>query len=198
MPAPGGARVIAPDAVADAHLALATAALDVAAPGAAPLLDPGPVAGPALDAAVAQAGVELDALVARLEHRPWLAWRSRARAAVVRGRLALLAGDPAAAVAAACACRDALGRAGAARERLAADLVEGLALVAAGDAAGLDLLDAVLAATTASGSEALIAEAADALVVAAAHLATPSRGEAAAVRLTAALEGLAATRAALG
>ncbi|MEJ7844795.1 MAG: adenylate/guanylate cyclase domain-containing protein [Acidimicrobiales bacterium] len=198
VPAPGGARVIAPDAVADAHLALATAALDVAAPGAAPLLDPGPVAGPALDAAVAQAGMELDALVARLEHRPWLAWRSRARAAVVRGRLALLAGDPAAAVAAARACRDALGRAGAARERLAADLVEGLALVAAGDAAGLDLLDAVLAATTASGSEALIAEAADALVVAAAHLATPSRGEAAAVRLTAALEGLAATRAALG
>lgn len=198
VPAPGGARVVAPDAVADAYLALAGAALDVAAPGAAPLLDPASVAGLALDAAVARAEATVEALTARLEHRPWLAWRSRARAAVVQGRLAMLAGDHPAAGVAASACRDALGRAGAARERLAADRVEALALVAAGDAAGLDLLDAGLAATIALGSEPLVAEAADALVAAATHLGAPERGEAAAVRLAAARESLVATSVALG
>jgi class 3 adenylate cyclase len=105
-------RAVAPDVVADAYYALAEIALDAAGGGA----DADTVA-----IATHEAEFHLAALVAAHEADDWLAWRSAARIALVRGRIALLRGDRDAAAAFAADARTAVGRAGAEPELRAAE-----------------------------------------------------------------------------
>jgi class 3 adenylate cyclase len=138
-------RSVAVDAAAEAYLTLAAAALDIDEPADEPI-------------------GELADLLAR---DPWLAWRLEARLELTRARAALAAGDHAEAARLASSGRLRLDRAAARRERIVADRVEGEALVASGDASGLELLDRALSAAEALGSRYLVAETATALARAA-------------------------------
>ncbi len=157
-------RSVAVDAVAEAYLTLAAAALDRAEPP---------------DEAT-------DELAALLTRDPWLGWRLESRLELIRARAALAAGDPAEAARLASSGRLRLERAAARRERILADRIEGEALVAAGDESGLDLLDRALGAAEAFGSRYLVAETASALSRAADML-NEEQGKLARARAAAAL-----------
>jgi tetratricopeptide (TPR) repeat protein len=142
-------RHVAADAAAEAHLLLAHLALDA-------LNDPSvlPVGATAL--ALDEASAQLHALAEATEAEAWLSWRWSARAALVRGRIAVIIGDHELALAAADEVRAALGTTNARRELLAADRIEGEVLAAKGDRAGVALLSSALAAAEELGSPHLI------------------------------------------
>ena len=162
--AEAGRRQVAPDAVAEAHLVLAQLALDGLTTGDGP---PDPAA---LDAAAAEAERHCADLVAAHEANPWLAWRSLARIALVRGRIAMLRDDLDAAIVCANDARAALGRADARRERAVADRLEGEARARRGEAAGVELVAGALAAAEDIGSAHLVATTAAAMARAAGAL----------------------------
>jgi hypothetical protein len=161
-------RSVAIDAAAEAHLVLAHAAIDQVALG---------------EAEPASTEPALDALAALLAADPWLGWRLEARLELARGRAALVAGDAGGAREHAIAGRLRLDRAGAIRERLIADQLEGEALVALGDLGGFALLERAIVQAEAFGSPHLIAEA-SAAVVRAAGPVPPEQASAAMARAT--------------
>ena len=129
-------RSVAVDAAAEAYLTLAAAAMDCGESPEQPI----------------------DQLAALLARDPWLGWRLEARLELTRARAALAAGDPTEAARLANTARVRLDRAAARRERIAADRIEGEALVAAGDPSGFDLLDRALATAETVGSPYLVGE----------------------------------------
>ena len=124
-------RWVASDAASDIHVVLAHLALDAVRE------DPAPEA---LAIAVRDAEQHLEHLVAMHAVDPWLEWRSNARMALVRGRIALLRDEPDDAIERAAEARAAMGRAVARRELLAADLLEGEARSRLGEPTGAVLL----------------------------------------------------------
>jgi class 3 adenylate cyclase/tetratricopeptide (TPR) repeat protein len=167
-------RSVAIDAAAEAHLVLAHAAIDTVALGEAPPASVGPA---------------LEALASLLAADPWLGWRLEARLELARGRAALVAGDPAGAREHAIAGRLRLDRAGAIRERLVADRIEGEALVGLGDVGGFAHLEQALVQAEEFGSPYLIGEAAAAVVRAAGPV-PPEQAAAAMARATSARAAL--------
>jgi class 3 adenylate cyclase len=138
---------VAPDAASDTRLVLAQLALDGVRE------DPD---AESLALAVHEAERHLAAVVAQHESDPWLEWRSEARIALIRGRIALLRGDTETAIASAAGIRAAVTRAGAKRELVAADLMEGEARLRAGDAAGHDMITKAMEAAAALGAPWLV------------------------------------------
>lgn len=141
-------RWVAPDAAADSRLVLAQLALDPVL-GAPP--DPD-----ALGVATHEAERHLRALEAVLEVDPWLGWRSRARIALLRARVALLHDDAEGAADLAGDARAAVARAAARRELVGADLLEGEARTRLGEPAGPELLHRAAAGAEALGIPALL------------------------------------------
>jgi class 3 adenylate cyclase len=138
-----GERTVAVDAAAEAELVLVDVALDAASAGTA---------------GVEEASIPLERLETLLAADDFLGWRLSARYQLARGRAALVAGDPTGARERAAAARHALGRAGARRERLVADRLEGEARAVAGDSGGLALVEAALVEARELGSRYLISE----------------------------------------
>jgi hypothetical protein len=143
-------RSVAVDAEAEAYLTLARADLDRSGTAEAPLKE----------------------LRALLERDAWLGWRLDARFELVCARAALASGDFEEAKNRAVQGRLRLDRAAAIRERIEADLIEGQALVASGDAAGLTLIDKALTDAEVFGSPYVVERVAKALAAAAGALHT--------------------------
>jgi class 3 adenylate cyclase/tetratricopeptide (TPR) repeat protein len=142
-------RHVAADAAAEAHLLLAHLALDS-------LADRSALPVGATELALAEAAAQLRLLAHATDEEAWLSWRWSARAALVRGRMAVITGDGEAALAAARDVRDGLAGTEARRELLAAARIEGEVLAGRGDPAAVALLTGALDEAESLGSPHLV------------------------------------------